>query len=199
MAVRKGLVLVISGPAGAGKGTLASMLLKRDGRFKFSISATTRAPRETEVPDVDYYFLNDEEFAQWDERGEFLETAVVHGHHYGTPYKPIIQAMDDGKDLLLDIDSQGAMSVIDKVANCVTVFILPPSFTILEQRLRKRNTECEADLQRRLHNARGEVEQIGRYNYVIINDEIEDTYRQLEAIVIAERHNTIRYQPEIGE
>lgn len=199
MAVRKGLVLVISGPAGAGKGTLAGMLLKRDGQFQFSVSATTRARREMEVPGVDYYFLSEEEFAQWDRDGEFLETAVVHGHHYGTPYKPIIQAKDEGKDLLLDIDSQGAMSVIDKVANCVTVFILPPSFTILEERLRKRNTECEADLQRRLRNARGEVEQIGRYNYVIINDEIEDTYRQLEAIVIAERHNTIRYQPEIGE
>lgn len=199
MAVHKGLLMVISGPAGAGKGTLADMLLKRDGNFTFSISATTRDPRPTEIPGVHYHYITEEEFARLEADGEFLETATVHGHRYGTPLKPIMQKLDDGQDLLLDVDSQGAMSVMNRLADCVSVFILPPSYQELEKRLRHRGTETEEDMQRRLRNAYGEVAQMGKYRYAIINDNIDDTYRKLEAIVMAERHNTTRYQPDIGE
>lgn len=196
---RKGLLLVLSGPSGAGKGTLAKMLLERDEAFHFSVSATTREPRPGEVDGVDYHFLTPEQFESLECNGEFLETATVHEHQYGTLFKPVLQQMDEGRDLLLDIDSQGALSVMGKLADCVTVFILPPSYAELERRLRERNTECEEDIQRRLRNARNEVPMMNRYRYVIVNDEIEDAYRQLETIVAAERHNTARYQPCIDE
>lgn len=199
MQERRGLLLVISGPAGAGKGTMAEMLLKRDGGFRFSVSATTREPRPGEVAGVHYHYLTEDEFDQMEEDGDFLETATVHGHRYGTPLKPVMQMLDEGRDLLLDIDTQGAVSVMGRLADCVTVFILPPTYTELERRLRARNTECEADIQRRLANARGEIAKLGRYRYAIINGNLEDAYRKLEGIVMAERHNTVRYQPSIGE
>lgn len=199
MTVRKGLLMVISGPAGAGKGTLADMLLERDGGFRFSVSATTRAPRPSEIPGVHYDFISEEEFTRRDINGDFLETASVHRHRYGTPLKPVMQILDEGRDLLLDVDAQGAITVMSKLADCVSVFILPPSFTELERRLRHRGTESEENLQIRLLNAHDEVEQMCRYRYVIINDDKEETYRQLEAIVTAERHNTVRYRPQIGE
>lgn len=195
---RKGLLLVISGPAGAGKGTLADMLLKRDGGFRFSVSATTRGPRPNEIAGFHYEYLTETEFAEREEAGDFLETATVHGHRYGTPLKPVMQMLDEGRDLLLDIDSQGALSVMGKLADCVTVFILPPSFAELERRLRARNTEAEEDILRRLCNAHGEVAQMHRYRYALVNDNLEDTYRQLEAIVMAERHNTVRFRPQIA-
>lgn len=189
--------MVISGPAGAGKGTLSGMLLAKDGGFKFSVSSTTRERRPGERDGIDYDFISMEEFRRREADSYFLETAEVHGNCYGTPLKPIMQMLDDGHDMLLDIDPQGAIEMMSKIADCVTVFILPPSFEELERRLRHRGTECEADLQRRLRNAHGEVEQIHRYRYVLINDAVEDAYKKLEAIVLAERHSTVRYQPEI--
>lgn len=197
--MRKGILMVISGPAGAGKGSLAELLLARDGGFAFSVSATTRAPRPAEKDGVHYYFLTEEEFSHMESAGDFLETATVHGHRYGTPLKPVMQMLDEGRDLLLDIDSQGAISVMSKLADCVTVFILPPSFAELERRLRARNTECEADILRRLRNARGEIDQLGRYRYALINDHLEDAYDKLQAIVAAERQSTVRYHPRIPE
>lgn len=189
--------MVISGPAGAGKGTLAGMLLARDGKFRFSVSATTRGPRPGEIAGVHYEYLTMEEFAAREAEGDFVETATVHGNRYGTPLKPIMALLDEGRDILLDIDSQGAFTVMNKLADCVTVFILPPSFEELERRLRARNTECETDIQRRLNNARNEVAQLDKYRYAIINDNLEDAYHKLEAIVAAERHSTTRYRPQI--
>ena len=194
--MRKGMLLVISGPSGAGKGTLAQRLLHRDG-FAFSVSATTRAPRPGEEEGVHYYFLSDEAFAAMEAEGDFLETATVHGHRYGTPLTPVMQALEEGRDLLLDIDSQGARTVMEKLASCVSVFILPPSMRELEHRLRARQTESEEDIRRRLHNAAGEMEQLPRYRYAVVNDDIEEAYTQLHMIVQAERHNTVRYLPEI--
>jgi guanylate kinase len=195
--MRKGLLMVISGPAGAGKGTLADMLMRKDGGFTFSVSATTRAPRRIETPGVHYHFLSEAEFDEMEAAGDFLETATVHGHRYGTPLKPVMQMLNEGRDLLLDIDAQGAKSVMSKLAECVSVFILPPSFAELERRLRARDTESEAEMRRRLHNAHGEVAQLDRYRYAIINDQLEKAYEQLEAIVAAERLSTVRYRPEI--
>lgn len=195
--MRKGILLVISGPAGAGKGTLADMLLQRDGGFAFSVSATTRAPRPSEKNGVHYFFLREAEFAEMEANGDFLETATVHGHRYGTPLKPVMQMLEEGRDLLLDIDSQGAISVMSKLAHCVTVFIMPPSFAELERRLRARNTECNEEIIQRLYNARNEIEQLARYQYAIVNDSVERAYACLEAIVVAERHRIIRYRPEV--
>jgi guanylate kinase len=195
--MRKGLLMVISGPAGAGKGTLADMLMRRDGGFTFSVSATTRAPRRIETPGVHYHFLTEAEFDAMEAAGDFLETATVHGHRYGTPLKPVMQMLNEGRDLLLDIDAQGAKSVMSKLAECVSVFILPPSFAELERRLRARDTESEEEMRFRLHNAHNEVSNLHRYRYAIINDRLETAYAQLEAIVAAERLSTVRYRPEI--
>lgn len=195
--MRKGILLVISGPAGAGKGTLADLLLKRDRGFAFSVSATTRAPRHGEINGVHYHFLTDDAFTQMEADGDFLETATVHSHRYGTPLKPVMQMLEEGRDLLLDIDSQGAISVMSKLADCVTVFIMPPSFEELERRLRARNTESGEEILRRLSNAHGEIAQLFRYQYAIVNDTVENAYESLEAIVKAERHRVIRYQPEL--
>lgn len=195
--MQKGMLLVISGPSGAGKGTLAEMLLARDASFAFSVSATTRAPRPGEVDGVHYHFITEDAFAEMEASGQFLETARVHGHRYGTPIKPVMASIDAGRNLLLDIDSQGALQVLGKLANCVTVFILPPSYDELERRLLKRGTEPPGDVLQRLINARREIAMLEKYRYALINDELEAAYARLEAIVRAEKLNTLRFKPEI--
>lgn len=196
--MRKGLLLVISGPAGAGKGTMKDMLLERDKGFHFSVSATTREPRPDEIDGIHYDFISEAEFNRRDAEGDFLETATVHGHLYGTPLKPVMRMLDDGEDMLFDIDTQGALKIMETIKDCVSVFVTAPTFAEIERRLRTRGTECESDLQRRLLNAHGEIEEMHRYRYVIVNDVLEVAYRQLEAIISAERINTDRYLPEIG-
>lgn len=196
---RKGMLLVISGPAGAGKGTLAKCLLKEDDTFYFSISATTRKRRHTEVENEDYYFISDEEFDKMEAEGQFLETAIVHGHKYGTPKQPIIDKIDKGINVLLDIDSQGAKSVIKAYPDCVSVFILPPSFAILEERLHTRNTEDPEEIQKRLRNGRIEVEKLHYYDYAIINDVRETAFNNLMSIVKAERQRTNRFLPKLTD
>ncbi len=195
--MRKGILMVISGPAGVGKGTLAGMLLERDASFSFSVSATTRNQRPGEVEGTHYWYMTEEAFSVMENNGDFLETATVHGYRYGTPLKPVMNMLEQGLDILLDVDSQGAKAVMSKLADCVTVFILPPSFVELERRLRARNTEAEEEICRRLFNARNELEQLNRYRYAIINDDVNTAYEQLTAIVTAERLNTVRYFPKI--
>ncbi len=193
--MEQGMMLVISGPSGVGKGTLAKRLMEEKG-FAFSVSCTTRAPRPMEVEGKDYYFITEEEFARKEKAGEFLETALVHKHHYGTPLAPAREAIVAGRDLLLDIDPQGGMLVMQKVPEAVTVFLLPPSWEELEERLRRRGTESEEQIQRRLHNAKREVDYLPHYRYVLVNDELDSAYETLAAIVTAEKHNTVRYRPE---
>lgn len=193
--MEQGMMLVISGPSGVGKGTLAKRLMEEKG-FAFSVSCTTRAPRPMEVEGKDYYFITEEEFARKEKAGEFLETALVHKHHYGTPLAPAREAIVAGRDLLLDIDPQGGMLVMQKVPEAVTVFLLPPSWEELEERLRRRGTESEEQIQRRLHNAKREVDYLPHYRYVLVNDELDSAYETLAAIVMAEKHNTVRYRPE---
>ena len=194
---RKGMLLVISGPSGTGKGTLAARLLREDPSFAFSVSVTTRARRSNEIEDVHYHFLSDAEYDKLLAEDAFLEHATVHGHRYGTLKSEVYERMERGQNVLLDIDPQGARAVMEKEKECVSVFILPPSYRALRVRLHTRNTDDPAEIERRLHNARGEIEQMQRYQYAIVNDELELAYAQLSAIVSADKQRTNRYFPVI--
>ena len=196
---RKGMLLVISGPSGAGKGTLVSKLLDKDPTFAFSVSVTTRARRDNEIEDVHYHFISDEEYDKLLEADAFLEHASVHGNRYGTLKQEVYERMERGQNVLLDIDPQGARTVMEKEPECVSVFILPPSYHDLKVRLHTRNTEKEEEIQRRLHNARGEIEQMGRYRYLVVNDNLELAFDQLSSIVRAEKQNSVRYFPVVEE
>ena len=197
--LRKGMLLVISGPSGTGKGTLAQRLLKEDPSFRFSVSATTRACRSNETDGVHYHFISDERFDQLLAEDAFLEHAVVHGHRYGTLKSQVYESMERGENILLDIDPQGARKVMEKEKDCVTVFILPPSYKALEVRLHTRNTDDPVEIKRRLGNARGEIEQICRYQYAVVNDKLDLAYEQLYSIVTAEKQRTIRFFPTVSE
>ena len=196
---RKGMLLVISGPSGAGKGTLVSKLLDKDPSFVFSVSVTTRGKRENEIEDVHYHFISDAEYDKLLAEDRFLEHASVHGHRYGTLKSEVYERMERGQNVLMDIDPQGARSVMEKEPDCVSVFILPPSYHDLKVRLHTRNTEKEEEIQRRLNNAKGEIEQMGRYRYLIVNDDLELAFDQLLSIVRAEKHNSVRYFPVVED
>ena len=188
------LLIVVSSPSGGGKTTACEGLLKRDPRVRRSITCTTRAPRESEVNGRDYYFLSPEEFSKREQRGEFLETATVHGHRYGSLTGTIAAMLESGHDVLLAIDVQGAESVrgvakLDKtLARAhVDVFLMPPSFDVLEQRLRKRATDAAEVIARRLADAREEIKQAPRYQHVVTSGTIEQDIVNLKKIVEAER------------
>ena len=197
--IRKGMLLVISGPSGAGKGTLVAKLLDQDPSFAFSVSVTTRGRRENEIEDVHYHFISEAEYDKLLSEDAFLEHASVHGHRYGTLKSEVYDRIDRGQNVLLDIDPQGARSVMEKEKNAVSVFILPPSYHDLKVRLHTRNTENEEEIQRRLNNARGEIAQMNKYRYLLVNDGLELAYEQLVSIVRAEKQNSVRYFPEIEE
>ncbi len=196
---RKGMLLVISGPSGAGKGTLVERLLGKDPSFCFSVSVTTRVRRRNETDGIHYHFITEQKYDELLAEDAFLEHATVHGHRYGTLKSEVYERMERGQNVLLDIDPQGARAVMEKEPGCVSVFILPPSYSELRIRLHTRNTERPEEIERRLNNARGEIAQMNRYRYLIVNDNLDLAFEQLQAVVRAEKQNAIRYYPEIGE
>jgi guanylate kinase len=190
-------VFIISAPSGSGKSTLVHRLLESDGNLLFSISYTTRPPRATEINGVDYNFITREDFEQRLERGEFLEFAEVFGNYYGTNRETFEAAVHHGKDLVLDIDVQGARQLKVAIPEAISIFVLPPSRVILEQRLRSRSQDSEEVIQRRLRGAAEEVRNYSQYDYVLINREIEEAAARLTFIVEAERLRKARMEEEV--
>ena len=183
----RGILFVVSSPSGGGKGTLIRRLLESAPGVALSVSWTTRAPRPGEADGVNYRFVSPEEFEVMRAAGGFLEWAVVHGNLYGTARAAVEQELAAGRDIVLEIDVQGAHHVRRKMESVVSVFILPPSFEVLRARLSARMTERAEELELRLRNARGEVEQYKYFDYLVLNDEVERAGTQLSAIVFAER------------
>ncbi|WP_027720097.1 MULTISPECIES: guanylate kinase [unclassified Desulfurobacterium] len=195
----KGLLIVISAPSGTGKTTLVNMLMRSFPQIEFSISCTTRKPRPGEVDGKDYYFISLEEFERKIEKNELLEWAEVYGNFYGTPKDKVLKALNEGKDVLLDIDTQGALQVKKNYPEAVLIFILPPSLKELERRLRSRGTEDEETIEKRLLIARRELSLATRYDYIIINDRLQEAFEKLKSIVTAERWKTQRVKEHFSE
>lgn len=183
---KKGLLLVMSGPSGAGKGTICKELVK-DENIKYSISATTRAPRGNEENGKDYFFLSTEEFEQRINTDGFLEWAKVYDRYYGTPRDFVEEVIDDGKACILEIDVQGALKIRDSFPEAVLIFILPPSLSELYRRLKDRGTESEEQIQTRMSWILGEIAQIEKYDYVIVNDDLAKAVTEARAIVESEK------------
>ncbi|HEX7175554.1 MAG TPA: guanylate kinase [Pyrinomonadaceae bacterium] len=183
----RGRLFIVSSPSGGGKGTLIRHVLKSVPGISYSISWTTRARRAGEIDGVHYHFVSEDEFREIRERDGFLEWAIVHGNSYGTARSVVEQELGEGHDIILEIDVQGAESVRAATNDSVSVFILPPSFAVLRERLRMRGTDEPATVALRLRNARDEVRRYQEFDYVIINDDAQRAARQLAAVVYAER------------
>ncbi len=194
-----GLVLVISAPSGAGKSTLIRLLRERMPELAFSVSHTTRPPRPGERDGVDYHFVDPGTFRAMVHRGEFAEWAEVHGHLYGTSLASLRAETEQGRDVILDIDVQGALQIARTVPSAVLVFVLPPSWEELRRRLEGRGQDPPEAIERRLRNARNELAQAGRYHYLVVNDDRERCASELEAIVRAERCRTGRRRRLLAE
>jgi len=189
---RRGTLFVVSAPSGAGKTTLCRELRIRVPGLAYSMSVTTRAPRPGELNGVDFEFVNEERFRTMIVAGEFAEHAVVHGHLYGTRASTLEHALAAGTDILLDIDTQGAAKLKAHAPEAVLIFIVAPSMKELEQRLRERRSDGEADITRRLARARDEIGLWRRYDYLIVNRDVKEALDQLDAIIAAERTRTSR-------
>jgi len=183
----KGFMLLVTGPSGAGKSSLLQWLMEQDDRLGFSVSCTTRTPREGEVDGRDYYFVSRAEFEKRRDRGEFVEWAEVHGNYYGTLSSELVRAESEGRIPVLEVDVQGGVNVIKRFGDRVlSVFVFPPSMEVLEERLRGRGTDDEATIARRLANARGELDHRNWYRYWLLNDDREQARADLKAIFRAE-------------
>ena len=188
----RGLLIVVSGASGTGKGTVCKKLLSELPNVHYSISATTRQPRQGEVDGREYYFISEDEFKQWVADGKFLEFAEVYGNFYGTPLTKIEERLNRGEDVLLEIDVQGALNVKRKCPDGVYIFLLPPSLDELKRRIEGRGSETPDSLKRRLQAAVDEI-QIGReYDYAVVNDTVDEAVAQIEAILVAERCRVAR-------
>ena len=185
---RRGLMLVLSSPSGAGKSTIARNLLESDASLEISVSVTTRQRRPSEIAGKHYHFIGTREFERMRDSDALLEWAEVHGNFYGTPREPVEAAMSEGRDMLFDIDWQGARQLQDKMsADVVSIFVLPPTMTELQSRLHRRAEDSEEVIRTRLLNSRSEIEHWREYDYVIVNDDLDEAFRNVNCIVNAER------------
>ena len=195
----RGMLIVVSSPSGGGKGTLIDRVLKTVPGVSYSVSYTTRAPRGTEQDGREYFFVSTDAFEQMIRRGEFLEWANVYDYLYGTNQEQVERELAAGQDIILEIDVQGAASIREKIGDAVSIFILPPSFELLRQRLLARGTDSPADLEKRLRGAPAEVEQYENFHYVILNDDINRASQQLASVIYAERARRERQQTRLRE
>ena len=191
--MKKGLLFIISGPAGSGKGTVVSSLLSKHPELKLSISATTRAPRPGEVNGVHYYYISKEEFESRIENGKMLEYTTYSGNYYGTPMKEVNEAMDSGYDVILEIEVDGAMQIKKKIENSVTIMLTPPSAEVLEKRLRGRGTETEDVIKWRLERAKEEIKLMPEYDYAVVNEDggADICAEEIYGIIKAEHQRTL--------
>lgn len=196
---KKGIVMVVSAPSGTGKTTLCKELLRKFPRLQFSVSYTTRPPRPREMDGMDYRFVSPEEFAERFEGGEFIEKEEIFGHFYGTSRKDIEDILNDGDDVLIDVDTRGAKTLKETWAEGIFVFILPPSHTILQERLRRRGSEDEASIALRLARAVDEINDNYWYDYVVFNDTIQNSVHVLQSIYVAEKNRRIRQLDKLAE
>ena len=199
-----GFLLVLSGPAGSGKGTVSEALMKNNDDIIFSTSVTTRTPRPGEVNGENYFFATREEFEEMVEKDELLEHAFVHTNYYGTPKKFVFDEIEKGEIVLLEIDVQGALQIKEKYKEAVFIFLIPPTMDELRSRLVKRDTETEDEIETRYRNAFRELDFVGEYDYFVINDVIDNAVKDIETIIAAEklrvkRHKNIKKEVQAEE
>lgn len=195
--LNRGLLFVVSGPSGVGKGAIREKIFEIFPDLIYSVSVTTRSLRKGEREGIDYYFVSESEFEKMTKANKFAEWALVHGDYKGTPLNFLIDKLQKGEDVLLEIDVQGAMQVKKKFPEGIFIFIAPPSWKDLEERLRERRTEAKEDLEKRLKDARNEMSYMQSYNYLVVNDDIKVAIKKLESIIIAERCKIINYQGKL--
>lgn len=194
---KKGLLLVISGPSGTGKGTICKKYLEKNENVKLSVSATTRKPREGEVEGVSYYYKTKQDFEDMINNNEFLEYASIYDNYYGTPKKTIFDELEKGNDVILEIEMQGAMQVKKAYPEAVCIFILPPSLLELKNRIVGRGTETPEQIEKRFNSAYDEIKKLGDYDYFIFNNVVEKSVEEIHGIVYSEKNKVIRYKNEI--
>ena len=197
MVKRKGLLLVVSGPSGAGKGTICKALLNKNDQIKLSVSATTRKPRNGEVDGVNYFFIEKEKFTQMIENGEFLEYAQIYDNFYGTPKAAIMECLEKGQDVILEIEMQGASQIKEVCPDGVFIFVLPPSLEELKNRIVGRGTETAEEIEKRFSCAFDEINKIVDYDYFIVNDDVEKSVKQVVGIILSEKNKVTRYKDSI--
>lgn len=182
------MIIIISGPSGAGKTTVCKSLVKNDDNLLYSVSVTTRKKRRGEKEGTDYYFISEKKFKKWKKEGRFLETEKVHNHYYGTLKNFVIKAKRANKEILMDVDVKGKISLCKKIKNTVSIFLMPPTTEEAIKRIKGRNKEEEREIRNRMKTASFEVKEIKNFDYFIINKDIKETINIVKAIIIAERH-----------
>ncbi|WP_019228516.1 guanylate kinase [Sedimentibacter sp. B4] len=194
-----GLLVVISGPSGAGKGTICSRLKEEFKDLKVSVSATTRKPREGEEEGISYFFINEEDFIKRINNNEFLEYAKVYGNYYGTPKSEVFRQLEEGNDIILEIDIQGALQVKKNYPKGVFIFILPPSLSELNKRIENRGTDSKEVIMKRMQCAYDELNYAFEYDYVVVNDEVETAVDKIKHIIFAEKNRAVRKKAIINK
>jgi guanylate kinase len=182
------MIIIIAGPSGAGKTTVCKLLVKDDDKLLYSISATTRAKRRGEKDGVDYYFISEEKFKNWEKEGRFLETAKVHGYHYGTLKDFVVESDKGEKEILMDVDVKGKINICKKIKDAISVFLLPPTMSEAVKRIKGRSKEKEIEIRNRMETASREIKEIKNFDYLVVNEDLKETVKVVKSIIIAERH-----------